>query len=76
MKYERIRQLREDMDLTQDNLAKKLNLTQRTYARYEANESNIPLEVLNKIADYYNVSTDYLLNRTNKKEPYPNNKKN
>ncbi len=70
MKYERIRNLREDMDLTQTSLADYLNVSQRAYSRYENGERGISTEMLIKIADYYNTSTDYLLNRTDTKEPY------
>ena len=69
-KFVRIRNLREDKDLTQAQLAKILNTTQRTYSRYENADSTIPLEMLIKIADYHNVSTDYLLERTDIKKPY------
>ncbi|MBQ7587875.1 MAG: helix-turn-helix transcriptional regulator [Lachnospiraceae bacterium] len=71
MKYERIRNLREDMDLKQTTLANYLNISQRAYSRYENGERGIPTEVLSKLADYYNTSTDYLLNRTNMRKPYP-----
>lgn len=70
MIYERIRNLREDNDLTQTSIAKYLNITQRAYSRYETGERNIPVEVLASLADYYNTSVDYLINRTNKKKPY------
>jgi transcriptional regulator with XRE-family HTH domain len=66
-KYERIANLRIDNDITQYELALYLNITQRSYSRYETGTSNIPLEMLSMIADYYNVSTDYLLGRTNEK---------
>lgn len=69
-RFVRIRNLREDRDLTQTQLAKILNTTQRTYSRYENADSTIPLEMLIKIADFYNVSTDYLLERTDIKKPY------
>ena len=70
MKLKRIRDLREDNDLTQADIAKYLNVTQRTYSRYESDDRAIPLEQLVKLAEYYNTSVDYLLNRTDKKEPY------
>lgn len=69
-KFIRIRNLREDKDLTQEQMAKILNTTQRTYSRYENADSTIPLEMLIKIADFHNVSTDYLLERTDTKKPY------
>lgn len=68
MDIERIRNLREDNDLTQNNIAKMLNITQRTYSHYELGDRNLPLDILVELADYYNCSVDYLLGRTNKKE--------
>lgn len=70
-KYKRIRDLREDKDLTQAKLAEKLNLSQRTYSRYENADSMMPLDVLIQIADFHDVSVDYLLERTNRPKPYP-----
>lgn len=77
-KYSNIRNLREDSDLTQKQLAEHLNTSQRTYSRYENGEHNIPTEILIEIADYYSVSVDFLLDRTTQKKPYPSkrNKKN
>ena len=72
--YRRIRELREDHDLTQVYLAKLLNVNQRTYSRYETGEHEISLASLTKIADFYNVSIDFLLDRTDIKEPYPKSK--
>lgn len=69
--YHRIRELREDNDLTQVYMAKLLNVNQRTYSRYGTGEHEISLVSLSKIADFYNVSVDYLLNRTDQKKPYP-----
>ena len=66
--YERIRNLREDMDLSQTQVAKELNCSQRTYSYYESGGHDIPTETLIKLADLYNVSIDYLLSRTDKKE--------
>ena len=71
MIYVRIRNLREDKDLTQTDIANYLNITQRTYSRYENDERSIPIEILSKLADYHNTSIDYLIGRTNVKEPYP-----
>ena len=68
---ERIRGLREDRDLKQEDLAKVLNCTQACYSHYESGKRDIPTEVLKKLADFYGVSTDYLLGRTNTKTPYP-----
>lgn len=63
----RIRDLREDRDLTQEEVSKILNISQVAYSYYELNRRSIPLESLCKLADYYNVSVDYLLYRTEKK---------
>lgn len=64
MVYSRIRDLREDRDLKQQDLADYLNCSQVCYSRYESGQRDIPLETISKIADFYNVSVDYLLNRT------------
>lgn len=71
MKYERIRNLREDKDLTQTDIAKYLHISQRTYSRYENDERAIPIEILSLLADFHYTSTDYLIGRTNIKKPYP-----
>ena len=67
MKFRRIKDLREDNDLTQKQVGEKLNLPQRTYAYYESGERTIPPEVLIKLANIYNTSIDYILERTDKK---------
>ena len=69
--YQRIRALREDNDLKQEDLARYLNCTQACYSNYENGRRDIPTEVLQALATYYKVSTDYLLGRTNIREPYP-----
>ncbi len=66
--YERIRNLREDKDLTQTDIAEILHISQRTYSYYETGGHDIPTNVLIALADYYNVSVDYLLNRTDNKK--------
>lgn len=71
MEYSRIRKLREDKDLTQEYMAQLLHVNQRTYSRYETGEHAIPLEQLCRIADFHNVSVDYLLDRTDTRKPYP-----
>lgn len=68
---ERIRGLREDKDLKQEDIAKILNCTQACYSHYESGKRDIPTDVLHKLADFYGVSVDYLLGRTNTKTPYP-----
>lgn len=70
MLYERIKYMRIDNDKTQQNLADFLNITRSAYSNYENNIRDIPLDVLSKIADYYNTSVDYLIGRTDKKEPF------
>lgn len=70
----RIKDLREDHDLTQKELSEFLNITQVAYSYYELNRRNIPLEVLSKLADYYHTSVDYLLYRTDEITPYPTGK--
>ena len=69
--YRRIRNLREDRDLKQQDLAKLLNCTQACYSNYENGKRDIPTEALRTLADFYYVSIDYLLDRTNIKTPYP-----
>ena len=69
--YERIRNLREDRDLKQDDIAKVLSCTQACYSNYENGKREIPPSVLEKLADFYGVSVDYLLGRTGTKTPYP-----
>lgn len=64
MLYQRIRELREDHDLTQVQMGKILSCSQRVYSNYERGELDIPTEILIKLADFYEVSVDYLLNHT------------
>lgn len=71
MKYENIRSLRIDNGYTQKAVAEYLNVKQNTYSQYEIGVLNYPIEVLIQLADFYNVSVDYLLGRTSVKEPYP-----
>lgn len=63
--YKRIRDLREDKDLTQTEMGKILSCSQRVYSNYERGDIDIPTATLIKLADFYDVSTDYLLGRTN-----------
>lgn len=62
--YKRIRDLREDRDLTQTDMGKVLSCSQRVYSNYERGDINIPTTTLIKIADFHNVSVDFLLGRT------------
>lgn len=64
MKYKRIRELREDNDLTQASVGKAIAVSQRTYAYYESGERMVPPEIISALADFYNVSADYILERT------------
>lgn len=70
MAYNRIRELREDKDLLQKDIAKVLNCTQATYSRYELGMRDIPTDVLITLAKFYKTSSDYLLGLTNNKVPY------
>ncbi|MBQ9894970.1 MAG: helix-turn-helix domain-containing protein [Ruminococcus sp.] len=65
---QRLKDLREDMDLQQSDIAKLLKTTQPQYSRYETGERDLPIRHLVTLADYYNVSTDYILGRTNNKK--------
>lgn len=69
MIFPNIRNLREDKDLTQEELSKVLNVKQTTYSKYELGKINIPIEVFIRLADFYEVSVDYLLGRTKNKGP-------
>ena len=62
-KYQRIRDLREDADLTQKQVGEAINVPQRTYAYYESGQRMVPPQVLCALADFYNVSVDYILGR-------------
>lgn len=64
--YKRLRDMREDKDLKQRELAEMLNVSQTTYSRYESGELDIPSAALIKLADFYNVSVDYILGITDK----------
>lgn len=66
----RLKDLREDADLTQTQVASLLNISQVAYSYYEIGKRSIPLELLCKLADYYNTSIDYILYRTNISIPY------
>lgn len=69
--YRRIRELREDHDLYQRDLAEYLRCTQVCYSHYEMGKRDIPTDVLIRLADYYQTSVDYLLGRTDRPQPYP-----
>ena len=63
--YRRLRDLREDNDMTQAQLAKLLGMSQTGYSKYETGENDIPTQILIKLADLYDTSVDYILGRTN-----------
>ena len=65
--YGRLRDLREDKDLSQRQVAQMLGMSQTGYSKYETGENDIPTHVLIKLADFYNTTTDYILGRTDKK---------
>ena len=67
----RIRDLREDLDLTQSELAEYLHIKQNTYSQYENGQRQIPLSLLIELTRYYDTSLDYLVGLTNEKKPYP-----
>lgn len=69
--YHRIRDLREDADLTQAQVGAAVSISQRTYAYYESGQRMLPPQILCALADFYHVSVDYLLERTDIKPPYP-----
>ena len=71
----KLKELREDSDLKQEILANYLHIKQNTYSQYENEQRQLPIDVLIKLAAFYNVSTDYILGLTPIKTPYPTNKK-
>lgn len=70
MIYKNIKAIREDNDLTQKQMAELLNVSQNTYSQYETGKIEWTASSLIIIADYFNVSVDYLLDRTNNRKPY------
>ena len=68
MKFQRIEDLRVDSDLSQKQISEILHISQRSYSHYETGTRGIPVELLIRLADYYDTSIDYLVGRTNKKE--------
>ena len=71
MRYQRIRDLREDHDLYQKDLANYLHCSQVAYSYYELGKRDIPTSTLIQLANFYHTSIDYLLNQTDEKQPYP-----
>lgn len=70
----RLKDLREDKDLLQKDIAKILDISQRGYSHYETESTDIPTDILKKLAIYYNTSIDYILCLTTTKKPYPRKK--
>ena len=68
MKFQRIQDLRTDADMSQKQLSEILHISQRSYSHYETGSRNIPVEKLIRLANYYDISVDYLVGRTDKKE--------
>ena len=68
MKFQRIQDLRTDADMSQKQLSENLHISQRSYSHYETGSRNIPVEMLIRLANYYDISVDYLVGRTDKKE--------
>ena len=68
MKSQRIQDLRTDADMSQKQLSEILHISQRSYSHYETGSRNIPVEMLIRLANYYDISVDYLVGRTDKKE--------
>ncbi len=75
MVYDRIRSLREDRDLSQEQLAAYLSISQTNYSKYELGKVNIPIEAWIKLAEYYQTTIDYLVGRTDEKTLLPKPKK-
>ena len=69
MKYQRIEDLRIDSDLTQKQISEVLHISQRSYSHYETGTRGIPVDILIKLADYYDTTIDYLVGRTDRKTP-------
>lgn len=69
--YKRIKELREDNDILQKQIAITLNMTRQQYGLYESGKREIPINKIIKLAEFYNTSTDYLLGLTDTKKPYP-----
>ena len=72
--YERIRNMRQDKDMTQAQMAEYLSVRQTTYSDYELGNLNLPTPVLDNIANLFGTSIDYLVNRTDERDPYPRRK--
>lgn len=71
MNLQRLKDLREDKNLLQSDISKILKITRQQYSLYETEKRTLPIDLLDILATYYETSTDYILGRTNVKEPYP-----
>lgn len=71
MNINRLREIREDKDLTQTKVAEYLKMKQQQYSKYELGIRSMPIEKLNILADFYHTSVDYLIGRTDERKPYP-----
>ena len=71
MNINRLKEIREDKDILQKEVSVYLNIKQQQYSEYEIGKRLIPINYLSKLADFYNTSVDYLIGRTDKREPYP-----
>ena len=70
MYLKRLKDLKEDNELRQDDIARILNITRQKYSLYELGKRTLPIDLLNILAEFYNTSTDYILGRTNNKDTY------
>ena len=75
LKYGRIRDLRNDRGLTQEDVAKLLHISQNTYSQYEIGTTRYPLDAVVTLAEFYGVSVDYLVELTDDPKPYPRKRK-
>ena len=71
MNIQRLKEIREDKDLKQSDVAKVLGIKQQQYSEYEIGKRLIPINYLSALADFYNTSIDYLLGKTDERTPYP-----
>lgn len=71
MNISRLKEIREDKDLNQSDVAKALGIKQQQYSEYEIGKRLIPINYLSDLADYYDTSIDYLLSKTDERKPYP-----
>ena len=71
MNISRLKEIREDKDLKQSDVAKALGIKQQQYSEYEIGKRLIPINYLSDLADYYDTSIDYLLSKTDERKPYP-----